>query len=103
LFDPLDGGDDLVGVGRIADLEGVVQHDALVVVGDLGLVAELDGRAEPSLADGPSVGFVLDTIRVAPDAMAPPTRVRAWSTTRSVIPMRSLPSLIICRSRPALA
>jgi hypothetical protein len=59
LFDPLDGGDDLVGVGRIADLEGVVQHDAVVVVGDLGLVAELDGRAEPSLADGPSVGFVL--------------------------------------------
>jgi hypothetical protein len=40
--DPLDSR----GVGRVALFQGVVQDDAVVVVNDLGLVAELDGLAE---------------------------------------------------------
>jgi hypothetical protein len=39
-------------------LDGVVQDDAVVVVGDLGLVPELDGLAEPALGDRPGVRVV---------------------------------------------
>jgi hypothetical protein len=35
----------------IALLHGIVEDDAVVVVGDLGLAAELDGLAEPALGD----------------------------------------------------
>ena len=36
----------------------VVEHDAVFVVDDLGLVAELDGLAETALADRTSIGIV---------------------------------------------
>jgi hypothetical protein len=52
--DPLQGGSELGRVGGVASLHGVVQHDTVVVVGQLGLVAELDRLAEPALGDRPS-------------------------------------------------
>jgi hypothetical protein len=48
----------LRGVGRVSLLQGVVQDDAVVVVGDLGLVAELDRLAEPAFGDGAGVAVV---------------------------------------------
>ena len=49
--DPGDGGRELRGVGGVAALDGVVEHDAIVVVEDLGLVAELDRPPQPALRD----------------------------------------------------
>ena len=43
--DPFNGGCELGRVGRVALLDGVVENDAVVVVDQLGLVAELDGFA----------------------------------------------------------
>ena len=56
--DPLDGGSQLWGVGGVALLDGVVQDDAVVVVGHLGLVAELDRLAEAALGDRARVRVV---------------------------------------------
>jgi hypothetical protein len=56
--DPADGRGELGGVGRVALFQDVVEDDAVVVVGDLGLVAELDGLAEPALGDRPGVSIV---------------------------------------------
>jgi hypothetical protein len=42
-------GGQLRGVGGIAPLEGVVEHDTVVVVDDLALVAELDRPPQPAL------------------------------------------------------
>ena len=56
--DPLDGRAQQVGVGGVADVHGVIDDQAVGVVDDLGLVAELDRLAETSLADRSGVGFV---------------------------------------------
>ena len=44
--DPGDRGGELRCVGGVAAFDGVVEHDAVVVVDDLGLVAELDRPAQ---------------------------------------------------------
>src|SRR5215207_6890175 len=49
--DPSDGWGELWRVGGVAALDGVVEHDAVVVVEDLGLVAELHRPAQPALGD----------------------------------------------------
>jgi len=46
-------------IGRVAQIHEMVENDALGVVGDLGLVTELDGPAKTSLADGAGVGDTL--------------------------------------------
>jgi len=56
--DPLDGRRELRRVGRVALVQGVVEHDAVVVVDDLRLVAELDRLPEPALGDRPGVAVV---------------------------------------------
>jgi hypothetical protein len=45
--DPADGGGELRAVGGVALLHGVVADDAVVVVGDLGLVPELASLSGP--------------------------------------------------------
>src|SRR5216683_5351696 len=55
LDDPCHGRGELRAVGRVALLDGVVEDDPVVVVGDLGLVPELDGLAETALGDGPGI------------------------------------------------
>jgi hypothetical protein len=45
-------------IGWVAGLDGVVEHDAVVVVDDLGLVAELDRLAQPALGDRPGIRVV---------------------------------------------
>ena len=42
----------------IADLDVVVEDHPVFVVEDLGLVAELDGFAEPTLSDRAGVGVI---------------------------------------------
>jgi hypothetical protein len=59
--DPLDGRDQLWGVGWVALVHAVVEHDTIVVVEDLTFVAELDRFTEASLGDRPGVGFVQAT------------------------------------------
>ena len=56
--DPFDRGGELGCVGRVALLDGVVQDDAVLVVDQLGLVAELDRLAQPALGDRAGVGVV---------------------------------------------
>lgn len=51
-------GGELLGVGRVAGLDVVVEYQAVLVVHDLGLVSELDRFAEPALDDRPRVGVV---------------------------------------------
>jgi transposase len=46
------------GVGWVADHDGVIHHDPVGVVDDLGLVAELDGVADAALADRAGVKIV---------------------------------------------
>jgi hypothetical protein len=43
---------------RVQRLVGALPHDAVLVVDDLGLVAELDRLAEPSLGDRPGITLV---------------------------------------------
>ena len=45
-------------IGRVARLHVVVEDDAVVVVDQLSLVAELDRFPEPALSDWPGVGIV---------------------------------------------
>ena len=47
-----DGGTEHGSVRWVADFDAMVEDDAIGVVGDLGLVAELDGSTEASLGDG---------------------------------------------------
>ena len=56
--DPLDRRRELRGVGRVADLDVVIEDDTVVVVDELRLVAELDRLAEAALADRAGVGVV---------------------------------------------
>jgi hypothetical protein len=48
-------GAELRAGGRVALFQDMVKDDAVVVVGDLGLVPELDGLAEPALGDRPGI------------------------------------------------
>ena len=45
-------------VGGVAALDGVVEHDAVVVVEDLGLVAELHRPPETALGDRAGIAVV---------------------------------------------
>src|SRR6185369_6323 len=56
--DPLDRRRQLRGVYRVSDLDRVVEDDAIGVVDDLRLVAELHGLAQPALADRAGVGIM---------------------------------------------
>ena len=56
--DPTDGRGELGRVGRVAAFDGVVEHDPVVVVDDLALVAELDRPTEPALGDRAGVTIV---------------------------------------------
>ena len=49
--DPPDGRGQLCCIGRVSDMELVIDDDAVVVVDDLPLVAELDGFTEAALGD----------------------------------------------------
>jgi hypothetical protein len=56
--DPLNCGGQSWRVGRVAGPDGVVEHDAVVVVDDLRLVAELHRLAEAALGDRAGIGVV---------------------------------------------
>ena len=56
--DPFDRRGQLRGVGRVPDLDVVVEDDAVGVVDDLGFVAELDRLAEASFADRAGIDIV---------------------------------------------
>ncbi len=58
---PLDRWGQLRGVGRVALLQVVIEHDAVVVVHDLRFVAELDRLAELAFGDRPGIGLILAT------------------------------------------
>jgi hypothetical protein len=58
LDDPLHGWGELRAVGRVALLHGVIGDDPVVVAGELGVVLELDGLAEPAPGDRPGVWLV---------------------------------------------
>jgi Group II intron, maturase-specific domain len=61
-------------IRRGADLDGVVQDDAVGVVHHLGLVAELHRLAQPALTDRPGVGIV------QADQPTRPVRImRSWA------------------------
>jgi hypothetical protein len=56
--DPPDRRGELRRVGGVAALDGVVEHDAVVVVEDLGVVAELDRPPETALGDRAGIAVV---------------------------------------------
>src|SRR5690349_14174292 len=58
LGDPRDRGRQLWGVGRVACLDGVVDHDTVVVIGDLGFIAELDRFTQAALGDRTGIPVV---------------------------------------------
>ena len=58
LDDPLDRRGELRRVRRVALLQVVIEHDAVLVVHDLGLVAELDRLTELAFGDRPGVRVV---------------------------------------------
>src|SRR5690349_5583744 len=58
LGDPRDRGRQLWGVGRVACLDGVVDDDTVVVIGDLGLVAEFDRFTQAALGDRTGIPVV---------------------------------------------
>nr|BFE63990.1 hypothetical protein GCM10020063_085160 [Dactylosporangium thailandense] len=75
--DPFDRGWQLRGVGWVALLDCVVQDDAVGVVDDLSLVAELNGFAEASLDDRAAIGAWRLTRRVAESGLLPARRMHA--------------------------
>ena len=58
LDDPVDGRRELRRVGRITQLDVVVQHDPVVVVHELRLVTELHRLTQPALGDRPGLRVV---------------------------------------------
>src|SRR6202165_332243 len=58
LLAPRDRWRQVRGVGRLAHLGGVVEHDPVVVVGDLGLVAEFDRFTERGFGDRGRIAVV---------------------------------------------
>jgi hypothetical protein len=70
--DPLDGGRKLRAVGSGAVFDVVVEDDAVVVVGDLGFVPELDGlRSVMAVAGAPPAARTRRAVRTSlPTALA---------------------------------
>ena len=58
LDDAGDGGEEQVGVVRVAHVDGVIHDETVDVVADLGFVAELDGFSETAFRDWSGVGLV---------------------------------------------
>ena len=56
--DPLDRWYQLGFVGGVSDHHGVIEDDSVNIVDDLCLVAELDGLAQPSLANRARIGIM---------------------------------------------
>src|SRR6478609_3029359 len=56
--DPCDSRSQLRGVRRVPDLDVVIENDPVDVVDDLGVVPELDGLAQASLADRTGIDIV---------------------------------------------
>jgi len=86
--DPVDGRRELRPVGSGAVLDGVVQNDAIVVVGDLGFVPELDRAVNAALADRPGVSIVQAdqprrAVRRLPSKPGPGPGPRQWRCARS--------------------
>jgi len=98
--DALDSRGELRSVSRIALLHGVVHDDTVVLAGDLGLVAELDGLAEAALCDRPGVRVLQLTGRLAPAGVIPASRCRVWAAIRRVTSSRLARSLTARCSRP---
>jgi len=98
--DPFDGRGELRRVGRVALLQVVVQHDAVLVVDDLSLVAELDRLTELALGDRAGVRVVQADPAGRPAGVVPATRCRVWAATRRVTSSSSVRSFTARRSRP---
>jgi len=58
LLDSLHSRGQLRCVGGVALLDAVVEHDPVVIVDDLGFVAEFDRPAQPALGDRAGIGVV---------------------------------------------
>lgn len=58
LGDPPDRRRQLRRVGRVAHLDGVIDDDAVLVVGDLSFVAELDRLAQAALGDRAGIAIM---------------------------------------------
>jgi hypothetical protein len=56
--DPLDGRRQLWGVGGVARLDAVIEHDAVFVFDDLGFVTEFHRPSESALGDWAGIGVV---------------------------------------------
>ena len=82
--DAFDRGRELRPVGGGAVFNGVVEDDAVVVVSDLGLVAELDRAVDAPFADRPGVGVVQADQAGCAFGVCPASRVRVWATIRRV-------------------
>ena len=90
--DPLDCWYQLGFVGGVSDYHVVVEHHAVLVVDDLGLVAELDGLAEPPLADRAGIGVMERHQPGRSVGTSPPRRfssVRRLRATRSAVISKS--------------
>ncbi len=90
----------LRGVGRVALFQGVVQHDTVVVVDDLGLVAELNRFAQAALGDRAGVTVVQADPPGRPGRGHPAQPLPGWAATRRVTSSSSVRSLTARRSRP---
>ena len=68
------------GVARVAHLHFVVDDDAVEVVGDLCLVAELHRSPKSTLGDRTGIGVVEGDDPGGPSGTSPARRVRVWAT-----------------------
>jgi hypothetical protein len=98
--DPVNRGSQLRRVRSGAELDVVVEDDAIGVVDDLGLVAELDRLTEAALRIGRASGSLRLTSRVADSGITPASRPWVWMTTRSARSKVVCRSLIARRNRP---
>jgi hypothetical protein len=99
--DPTDSGREVRTIGRVAALDGVVEHDAVVVVDNLSLVAELHRPAQAALRNWTGFPVVQRlTRRVAPSGVVPDSRWRVWSAIRRVAASSPVKSSTARRGRP---
>lgn len=98
----LDGGFERWRVGRVAGLDRLVEDHPLLVVGDLGLVAELDRLPELALGDRPGVVSCRLTRRVAPSGVTPRSHCRVWGAICRVASVR-LGEVVHGMDQPATA
>jgi hypothetical protein len=97
--DALDRRGQLRGIGRVADLDGVVEDDPVGVVDDLGFVAELDRLAQAAFADRAGIDIVQADQPGADSGITPANRLRVWATTCFVRLTMAVRSLIARCSR----